>query len=239
MGVLKDAGVNVIHHYAPLHYLPFIARDRALLCKPSLEERGFATAHLRSKSRKQDVARGFGRYAFLTLEEEPRIVIAKLQGGFPHIGIAVPVAAVEATTFDLCRYNVAMTRYLRRDGSPGFPESPTNGRYYDDHQIPVARAPSDKKTLLAKHLNRNMIEVLIHGNIALPDETCIQTYSVADQQAAKRVLDALNVPWDIECIFPPGPYPRRQKYAQEVDAFIEKALDDPTWRGNGLEFDRV
>jgi hypothetical protein len=239
MGVLKDAGVDVVHHYTPLHYLPFIGRDRALLCKPSLQARGFAVTHLRSKSRTHDVARGFGQYAFLTLEQEPQILMAKLQGGFPHIGIAVPADAVEATTFDLCRYNVAMTRYLRRGGSPGFPASESNGRYYGDQQIPVARTLSDQRALLKRHLNKDMIEVLIHGDLPLPEQTRIQVYSSPDQVLAHSVLDALDVPWEVDFLDPPGPYDRKAQYAEKVDAFIENALDDPDWQGNGLEFDRV
>jgi adenylosuccinate synthase len=95
MAVLEESGVNYVHHYAPLHYLPFIARSGALLGKPSLAAAGFAANHLRSKSSVHDVKRGFGAYAFLTLDPTPRILGAKLMAGFPHIGIAVPVAAVE------------------------------------------------------------------------------------------------------------------------------------------------
>lgn len=239
MGALIDAGVEVAHHYTPLHYLPFISRDRALLGKPSLQKKGFAVAHLRSKSRQHDVTRGFGQYAFLTLEREPKIVMAKLRGGFPHIGIAVPAEAIEAATYDLCRYNVAMTRYLRRNGSPGFPESDSNGRYYEDQQIPVARTMEDKLTLLHKHYGQSMIEVLIHGDLPLSDQTRIQTYSVPDQQVAQYVLSALGVSWPVDLLNVPGAYNRKAEYAQEVDAFIETALNNPDWRGNGLEFDRV
>src|ERR1700741_549177 len=105
MGVLADAGVEIVHHYTPLHYLVFIARERLLRCKPSLQSAGFNGSHLRSKSYRQDVARGFGSYAFLTIEKEPRITKAKLKAGFPHIGLGVPVDAVEAATFDLTRFN--------------------------------------------------------------------------------------------------------------------------------------
>jgi hypothetical protein len=239
MGVLADAGVDFVHHYTPLHYLPFIARDRALLGKPTLASRGFPKSHLRSKSRDHDVGRGFGAYAFLTLEREPKIVKAKLKGGFPHIGIAIPSDAVEAATFDLCRYNVAMTRYLRRNGKLGSPECDSNGRYYGEHQIPVARTTSDKAALLEAHYGHSMIEVLIHGDQPLPDATVVQTFSQEDRAIALHVLETVKVPWKVDLLPPPGPYNRKATYASKVDEFVEKALSDPDWRGNGLEFDKV
>src|SRR5262245_21026291 len=125
MGILTQHKVDRIHHYTPLHYLPFIGRSKSLLCKPSLSAAGFSTSHLRSMSRDHDVACGFGAYTHLTLEPRPRILKAKLEAGFPHVDIAVPTNAVEAAPFSLCRFNVAMTRNLRRNGNPGFPESPT------------------------------------------------------------------------------------------------------------------
>src|SRR3546814_20766322 len=56
------------------------------------------------------------------------------------------------TLFRSCRFNIAMTRYLRRDGKPGFPESPSNGHYYDHQQIPTAREIAEKEAMLQKHL---------------------------------------------------------------------------------------
>ena len=61
--------------------------------------------------------RGFGNYAFLTLDVHPRILKAKLKAGFPHVAIEVPVDAFENMDYHLCRYNVAMTRQLRRFGN--------------------------------------------------------------------------------------------------------------------------
>ena len=239
MGLLSEEGVNVVHHYTPLHYLPFIGRDRALRTKPSLAAKGFAPSHLRSKSSPHDVSRGFGKYGFLTLERHPQILAAKLKGGFPHVDIMVPADVVDGTTYDLCRYNVAMTRQLRRGGKPGFSEAETNGRYYDTHQIPVARTDSDKRAVLRKHYDHTMIEVLMHHDLPLPDETRVQVYSSGDEALAKSTLNALQVPWAVELVDPPGPYLRSSTYAQAVDEFIQKALSDPSWLGNGLEYDKV
>jgi hypothetical protein len=240
MGALKTHKVDRVHHYAPLHYLPFIGRSKTLLSKPSLRAAGFPQTHLRSMSREQDVARGFGGYTHLTNEPYPRILKAKLGAGFPHIGIAVPVEAVETGEFSLCRFNVAMTRFLRRDGQPGFPESATNGRYYDGHQIPIARSEIDKSTMLQKHLPEGtMIEVLVHGDLSLPDDTEIVCFSDADAEIARDVLSKVAAPWTVTSVESPGPYPRNTKHVNSVNSFIDQAIADPDWRGNGLEFDRL
>ena len=161
MGVLSANGVKTVQHYAPLHYLPFIARARAIMSKPSLDAAGFKPSHLCSMSRRQDVARGFGSYAHMTLDRQPKILQAKLRAGFPHLALNVPVASIEAATFSLCRFNVAMTRQLKRGERSGAPESKTDGRYYLGHQIPIARTKEDKTAMLAKHLPLGtMIEVL-------------------------------------------------------------------------------
>jgi hypothetical protein len=240
MGVLSANGVASVQHYAPLHYLPFITRSRAILNKPSLDAAGFKSTHLRSMSHGQDVARGFGSYAHMTLDRRPRILRAKLGAGFPHFALSVPVESVESATFSLCRYNVAMTRQLKRGKKRGFPESKTNGRYYLGHQIPIAREREDMMAMLMKHLPLGtMIEVLIHGDLALPDDSTVLCYSEADARIARDILCQLSCPWEIEVSDPPGDYPRSEVHAKSVDEFVVRALAEPDWRGNGLEFDRL
>lgn len=240
MGALTANGVNAVQHYTPLHYLPFIARSRAILSKPSLNAAGFKSTHLRSMSRGQDVARGFGSYAHMTLDRQPRILKAKLGAGFPHFALSVPVASIEAVSFSLCRFNVAMTRYLRRGKKRGAPESDTNGRYYPGHQIPIARTQGDKMVMLAKHLPLGtMIEVLIHGDLTLPDDATAICYSEEDARIARDILKQIECPWKVELSDPPGDYPRSPAHSKSVDDFITQAMKDPNWRGNGLEFDRL
>jgi len=239
MGVLRDHGVKLVHHYAPLHYLPFIGRARALLCKPSLRNVGFSDSHFRTKSSVHDVSRGFGDYAFLTIDAQPRILRAKLAAGFPHVAIAVPAEAIETVTYSLCRFNVAMTRYLRRNGKSGFAESATNGRYYDSQQIPVARTTADQKAMLSRHLSNTMIEVLIHGDLVLPPETIVYCYAEPDARIARQVFTTIHCSWAIKLVSPPVKNPRDDGYAKAVDDFIHRALANPDWRGNGLEFDSV
>jgi hypothetical protein len=240
MSVLSAHGVETVQHYAPLHYLPFIARSGALLSKPSLNAAGFSQMHLRSKSRAQDVVRGFGSYAHLTLDKEPRILKAKLKAGFPHIAINVPISAVEAGPFSLCRFNVAMTRRLKRGKKHGFPESATNGRYYLGHQIPIARDHEDMNTMLNEHLPLGtMIEVLIHGDLRLSDQTTVTCYSAADAKIAAEILTSLQCPWTVIETEPTGEYPRSEQHVEAVTDFVKQALADPAWRGNGLEFDKL
>ena len=240
MSALSANGVEAVQHYAPLHYLPFIARSRTILSKPSLDAAGFKSSHLRSMSRGQDVARGFGSYAHMTLDRQPRILKAKLGAGFPHFALSVPVASVESGSFSLCRFNVAMTRYLKRGKKRGAPESNTNGRYYLGHQIPIARTQEDKMAMLATHLPLGtMIEVLIHGDLKLPDDTSVVCYSEDDAKIARTILEEIQCPWKVEVSEPPGDYPRSDIHSKSVEAFIAQAMADPQWRGNGLEFDRL
>jgi hypothetical protein len=192
--------VKRIYHFTPLHYMPFISRSRKLLCKTSLGQAGFNQNHFRSKSRARDIERGFSSYAHLTLSPTPRILLAnKLGGGFPHFGIAVPAEAIEATTFSLCRFNVAMTRILRRNGKHGYPETSANGRYYQHLQIPVARLDGDKEAMMEKHLKRTKeIEVLVHCDLMLPPRTEILCYSSQDAEVARHVLSKTGTNWTVK-----------------------------------------
>lgn len=234
------ASIAEVHHYTPLHYLPFIARAKALLSKPALHDNGFAETHFRSMSARHDSARGFGAYAFLTLHPAPPILKAKLAAGFPHIRITVPAEAVDAVSFDLCRFNVAMTRQLRRHDKPGFSESTTNGRYYDKRQIPVARTQSDQAAMLARYAGTDsMIEVLVPGQLMLPETTSVFCFSPIDLHLAARILAENALKWTAVLTRAPGPYPRNTRHGQEVERFVSRALSDKQWRGDGLEFDRL
>jgi hypothetical protein len=52
-----------------------------------------------------------------------------------------------------------------------------------------------------------MIEVLVHGDLALPDDTKIICYSNEDAVAAQSILAQLGCPWRVEIVTPPGHYP--------------------------------
>jgi len=239
LGILQEYGVDAVSHYSPLHYLPFIGRSQALKSKPALASEGFGHTHFRSKSRDHDVKRGFRNFAFLTLDASPRIVKAKLAGGFPHIALLVPPAAIENQGFELCRFNVAMTRKLCRNGKTGWPESDTNGRYFGSREIPTARSRADVSAMLQHHLNNTMIEVLVRNELPLPHDTKVVAYHPADYELARHVIQAIQSPWTAVLAKPPGPYPRKKVHAGRVEEFIQASLANPKWRGDGLEFDKV
>lgn len=239
MSALSEFPIEYVHHYTPLHYLPFIARDQRLRTKPSLRQAGFDETHFRTKSHKQDIARGFEHHAFLTLDPSPRILKAKLAAGFPHIAIAIPASEVEKIPHSLCRFNVAMTRNLRRGNKSGFFPSSTNGQYYDEKQIPIARTTEEKRDLLNTHLGKNMIEILIDEDLPLPSSTRIYCFCDEDTSIAGQILQKCSTKWSLESVPPPGDYPFIQVYHELVHEFIEKAMAHPTWRGSGLEFDRI
>lgn len=233
--------ISAIPHFSPLHYLPFIAKSRSLMSKQRLQDTGFSWSHFRTKSKNTDVKRGFGEYVFLTLSQNPRIVQAKLNGGFPHIALQVPASTLNAVSYDLCRYNVAMVRRTTDSPKGGFPESDTNGRYYDGKKLPIARTKVDKINLVEEHYYNasTMIEVLVPNELQLPDHTEINCYNEDDATLCMQVLEAYEVPWKIRITDPPGPYNRKPAYVTKVQNFLIEALANPEWRGNGLEYDRV
>jgi len=152
----------------------------------------------------------------------------------------VPAPEIEKTQFSLCRYNVAMARQLRRDDKPGFPESAANGRYFADIKLPIAKTLDDKRAMLSKHLPAGtMIEVLIHGDLPLPENTEIVCFADDDANIARDILARISCPWPVRVEEGPGPYCRSNKHVNDVVAFIERVMSDPGWRGNGLDFDRL
>ncbi len=237
MQLFKDNGVSCVFHYAPLHYLPFIATAKALLAKPQLRALGFAESHFRSSSKGCDEERGFGEYVHLTVMADPPILHAKLSAGFPHIQIAVPAAALADNTVHLCRYNIAKARYLRRHGSPGFPETPRNGRYYASKQLPTAQTPTECRTLFDLNFPHTMIEVLVPSRLELPDDTEISFFHPCDLGLGRTVLEHCKSPWTTALA--QYKYQPSKSYVEAVQRFLEKALADSAWRGDGLEFDQV
>lgn len=196
MGILSEHGYATVHHYAPMHYLPFVARSQALRGKPELHKLGYPETHFRSKSKAQDKERGFGDYVHLTLHPAPPILRAKLAGGFPHFRLAVSVGTIEELEFDLCRYNIAMTRQLRREGKSGHSESDENGRYYSQRQIPIARSLREKQAMLERAaLSEWMVEVLVNGRLDLPADCKVFCYSSQDVQQVEQVLWTLDCDW--------------------------------------------
>ena len=239
MGHLSSHGIKTVQHHMPLHYLPFVNRSCRLLSKASLVSMGFSQTHFRSRSRDRDVSRGFAAYVHMTIDRAAPILEAKLRIGFPHITISVPANSIDAVPFSLCRFNVAMTRRLRRSERDGFPESAKNGRYYPGHAIPIARTSEEISAMLRQNLPQNTaIEVLVHCAFRLPNQTDVICYSDADAEIARVALTSPKHIWAVVVEKSPCHYPRSEKHSASVETFIEQALADPTWRGDGLEFDQ-
>lgn len=239
MKLLCDHEIDRIYHFAPLHYLPFIARAHDLKSKPLLAAEGYLANHFRSTSAHIDEARGFGNYIHLSTVAAPPILSAKLGAGFPHFALEFDTEGFEDAPFDLCRFNIAKTRYLRRGGKPGFSESDANGKYYGAMQIPIARTWEDKQRLLNSRIGDPMVEVLVEDRLPIPSSVRVKAYSKGDNDTACEVLTKLDVDWQVDLASAPNSYARDMNYVNKVEAFIARALAEPDWRGDGLEFDRV
>ena len=84
-----------------------------------------------------------------------------------------------------------------------------------------------------------MIEVLVHEDLPLSDETTVVSYSQSDRQLVNHVLSAIDSRWTSAIAVPPSAYPRSRQHADAVQDYLARALADAGWRGNGLEFDRL
>jgi hypothetical protein len=239
MPALAIVGIERVYHFSPLHYLIFIARAQALLGKRQLAREGFPSEHFRSRSRRIDVDRGFEDWVHLTTDVAPRILGAKLARGFPHIGISIPASDVDGADFLLCRYNIAMTRKLRRGLSAGYSEGPETGRYIGEFQVPVAATDDDKIALVRRHYPSTMIEVLVRGRLTLAASSIVLAYDADDASICRRVLEGVGLNWEVRLVDPPKLYVRHNAYRTEVLKFLEIATESPGWRGNGLEFDQL
>jgi hypothetical protein len=232
--LLTSNNIDDVFHYAPLHYLLFIARSRALLSKDELLRRGFTQLHFRSTSRRVDTLRGFSNYVHLTLTEVPKILKAKLAAGFPHFELRVPAAHIDERSFHLCCFNIAKSRFIRTGKKPPV-ESPSNGRYHRGKELPTAGSAAECAALLQANLGVRMIEVLLLSCLPLPDNTKLVFFHDSDQKTAEHLLRSLNVPWLMSrgatC------YQPSHQYVNSVHEFLERAENEPEWRGNGLDFD--
>lgn len=236
--MLVNQGVVSVYHYVPLHYLAFILRSSALMSKTELRANGHQESHFRSTSKKQDIGRGFDHYIHMSLEECPPILQAKLKAGFPHFEIMIPAFEIDAVEHHLCRFNIAKTRYFK--GAKQQPdESSKNGRYYGDMALPIAVTDDERRLLLEKNLGEQMIEVLISDRLILPDNAVYGFFSQQDMDIANDIAGRLSADLDVVLIDRDVTYNRNENYSQRVSEFLENAMSEPNWKGNGLEFDNV
>jgi hypothetical protein len=237
-GLLTSHGVTDVFHYAPLHYILFIARSEALFSKNELRRFGYDISHFRRTSRCPDEQRGFSDYVHLTLNQFPPILRAKLAGGFPHFEVRVRAEDVEKGTVHLCRYNIAKCRCLRRGTETGFTASKANGQYHGDKQIPTAETIAECNDLLAQNLEIKMIEVLVPTKLDLTVDTRLIFFNPSDRELAGALLQPLRLGWRCE-LAKNATYQPQTRHVANVKRFLDRAAAHPQWRGDGLDFDYV
>lgn len=237
--LLSGFGVEKLYHITPLHYFPFIARSEALLSRSELKAAGYPDSHFRRTSHRADAARGFGDRIYFSPLQSPPILLAKLGRGFPHLRLEVPLVSFADVSFDLCRFAVARTWYLRRDGKPGPEPSASNGKYYGTRQLPVARTFEDMRAMLDKHLRKgDPIEVQVRDRLLLPKDTCVTCFSSVDLSTLQLVARQIDIKWSLKLANEQA-YSADRTHQTMVAQFVRDALADCNWRGNGLDFDRL
>jgi hypothetical protein len=236
-GLLTPCRIRDVFHYAPLHYILFIARSQALLSKNELQRIGYEPSHFRRTSHRLDSQRGFSNYVHLSLAKHPPILRAKLTAGFPHFEIRIPATHVETLKFHLCRYNIAKSRNPKTGRRPA-PEGRASGRYYGEKHLPTAETVTECKDLLVANLGRNMIEVLVPTSIALTADTELIFFSEIDRDLAKKFLYSMKLRWQLR-LAQNLSYTPAARYVARIERFLEQAIIDPEWRGDGVDFDNV
>jgi hypothetical protein len=236
--LLTMRGINNAFHYAPLHYLVFIARAGALCSKRTLRQRGYDVTHFRRTSREHDEARGFPNYVHLSLKAMPPILRAKLKAGFPHFEIKIPTAEIEKHEFHLSRFNIAKCRYLRRGAKQGPLESLRNGRYYGDMQLPIGATDEERGAILDANYPKTMVEILIPDQLALPPTASFVLFSEAEYELAATLLEPFESSCQFTLLKDPG-YVAKPGHLHAVTKFLNCAAQNPEWKGDGLDFDGV
>jgi hypothetical protein len=237
-GVLTSRAIAHAYHYAPLHYLPFIARCGALLSKRRLQAAGHNISHFRSTSRRQDEERGFADYVHLMLTQFPPILLSKISRGFPHFEIQITSASLEQRVFHLCRYNIAKSRYLKRPGATAPVECAANGWYHGNKQLPTAEGPEECAALLEASAGNSVIEILVPSMLRLDRDTTLLFFSSEERALAQEVLRDANITWKLELTETTSYAAKRERF-RSVREFIRRASADSAWFGDGLEFDRL
>jgi len=236
MNSLEQTGINHVYHITPIHYLPRILQNKRLLSKSRLISDGFSTTHFRKTSHKVDGDRGFNTYVHLTPSEWPPILASKLTKGFPHLRLKINAQTL-GEHFETCRFNIARTRNIKGGKSPAA-ENNLNGYYFDNLSVPVAREIRDKIYML-RNCKLNQLEVLIKDQLKLANDTIIEYFSERDFNLIQSIVHSHNVPFHVKKKIPHFEYPKNDNHINEVKNYLEKLSDNPNWKGDGLDFDKL
>lgn len=209
------------------------------MSKNCLRAVGFNNNHFRSTSKKQDAGRGFVNYAHLTTCSFPLMFKTKLSAGFPHVAIRIPSTELDNVDFELCRFNVAKTRRLRRGNKSGHDTGPAYGQYYDDMEIPIARSDGEKNGLLkGNYPQGRMLEVLVNGQLDIGDRAEVIAFCSQDFVTVEKLQDGIET--ELSCSLRDDiSYDPNPEYTSLCRDFLNQSVKEPDWRGNGLEFDKV
>jgi len=120
----------------------------------------------------------------------------------------------------------------------GFTASEANGQYHGEKQIPTAETIAECNDLLTHNLERNMIEVLVPRKLELPTNTRLIFFSPTDRELADELLQPLKLGWQCQ-LAKDTTYNAETRCMAKVRLFLDHAIADPQWRGDGLDFDNV
>jgi hypothetical protein len=233
-----DPTPKYFYHIAPTHYVLMILRAGALKSKNQLLEEGFNESHFRTTSFAADINRGYADVIHCTTSSVPPLLSAKLARGFPHVRFRIPIAALPEE-YDLSRFNIARGRYLKNGRSP-LPESPRNGRYLESYELPAARSAEDKLALLNDaDLNQPGIEILLKHEFPLPDGLIIDCGSEFDANLVSGIIAELGCSHAMNLVDFTVPYTARTVHQEAVEMFLAASMEKPSWKGNGLDYDRL
>lgn len=223
----------MIYHVTPLHYLPAIASDRALLSKNALINAGYTTRHFRTTSFRADIQRGFSDVVHCMTCSRPPLLESKLQRGYPHILLVADTESLRESDYVLCRYNIARNRRRWR-------ESEQDGRLRPPYQLPVAVAASEKRGLLSTY-GRDCIEVLIESDLRLQAGTRVETFHPDDTNLVAQILRHFGLQWPVKLVRSDLVYRWDPQYRAAIQAYVAQVMSDTSWRPSAeeeLEFDR-
>jgi hypothetical protein len=189
MNTLEQAGIGMLFHVTPLHYIGLIARDAELRSKDRLSHAGMPPNHFRQSTAAVDVGNGLTDVVHLFTEEYPELLHQVLRTGVPHLRLAIPTASLDEDSFLVCRYHIGTDIELQR-------ESEVDGRMREPYRICTAATPAEKRGMLRTY-GKDAFEILVPGALPLPAEVVVSAYGLADQTAATTALKRVGVRWHV------------------------------------------
>jgi len=178
--------------------------------------------------------RGFGNVVFCATQERFELLEAKLKRGFPHYLIEIPTKQIDHCKYLLCRYNIAKSRVARDSKRKPVLDAKCE-RYASGLSLPVAIDDEEKFAMLRKWARHTV--VLIEGEISL--ELGVRVIAFSEEDEAMLMSIKKQTGSDLQIDRSDRPYRRCPKYVSQIGRFIESAIEEPDWRGSGLNYDNL